>query len=152
MSSASTSDRDLARLLDQQIEAMTAVLESLHTERAALAARDAEALVNAVNTKHESVRKAGAVKDAGRSILEQFSSFRRKGGGDQGLSARWQRLVNLTQQCRALNDGNGSMINGQRRIVEQALRLLRGEETPATYGANGSSGPGRGGNRTLASI
>jgi flagella synthesis protein FlgN len=152
MSLASSSDRDLARLLDEQIEAMTAVLDSLQSERAALATRDAEALANAVNTKQDSIRRATVVGDAERSALEELGSSRRRGAGDQGLSARWQRLVNLTRQCRALNEGNGLMINGQRRIVEQTLRLLRGEESPSTYGANGSSGPGRGGNRTLASI
>ena len=41
-------DRELAQLLDAQIEAMTSMLAALEAERAALSARDSEALLDAV--------------------------------------------------------------------------------------------------------
>jgi flagellar biosynthesis/type III secretory pathway chaperone len=152
MNLASASDRDVAIALDQQVEAMSAVLEALQSERAALELRDAEALASAVTRKQDTLNAAGVLEQQSRRILAELGNSRRRGGADHGLSARWQRLVGLTQQCRALNDGNGLMINGQRRVVEQTLRLLRGDNIPRTYGANGVSATGGPSGRTLASI
>jgi flagellar biosynthesis/type III secretory pathway chaperone len=141
----------LAAVLDERIAAMSAVLEALQSERAALERRDAEALSSAVSAKQDSVRRADALPADARSLLAELGGSRRRGGGDPALGPRWQQLIGLTEQCRALNDGNGLLINGQRRIVDQALCLLRGQNSPPTYGADGAAS-GRPAARTLASI
>jgi flagella synthesis protein FlgN len=151
MNLASASDRELAAVLDERIAAMSAVLVALQSERAALERRDAEALSSAVSRKQDSLRRAGTVDPEMGSLLAVLGRSRRHGGGDQVLAARWQHLVSLTEQCRALNEGNGLLINGQRRIVDQALRLLRGQNSPPTYGADGSAS-GRPAARMLGSI
>lgn len=152
MSLAAASDRDVAIALDQQIEAMTAVFDALQSERAALQLRDSEALTSAISRKQDTLNSAAALEQQSRPLLAELGGSRRRAGREQNLSTRWQRLVNLTQQCRALNEGNGLMINGQRRVVEQTLRILRGDSNPQTYGADGASAPGRLSGRTIASI
>lgn len=138
-------DRELARLLDEQIEAMQAVRDSLEAERQALAARDGEALLKAVNGKAASLASADTVEGRRQALLDRLGIADRPGRGrgfsaDTGISQRWQQVLALTQQCRALNDANGQMIRGQRRRVEGTLRILRGEPVaPAEYGPAGES-------------
>jgi len=145
------SDRDLARLLDEQITAMQDVLTALEAERHALADRDGEALLDAVNRKASSIAAADTVEARRQSLLDQLGLAPRPGrsfSADAGISQRWQQVVALTRQCRALNDANGQMIRGQRRRVDGALRVLRGESAPAEYGPAGER-RARGPQRTL---
>ena len=126
------SDRELAGLLDEQIEAMRAVRDSLEDERRALLARDGDALLGAVNVKAARLAAADAIA-RGNRMGRGFS-------GDAGIGQRWQQVVALTEECRALNEANGQMIRGQRRRVGGALRILRGETAaPAEYGPAGES-------------
>lgn len=150
-------DRDLARLLDQQIDAMQAVLSSLEDERRALAARDGDALLKAVGAKAESIAAAGEIDERRQVLLERLGISDRPGrgsrgfGNDAGIGQRWQQVLALTRQCRALNDANGQLIRGQRRRVDSTLRLLRGE--PAATAEYGPGGEARARNpqRSLAS-
>jgi flagella synthesis protein FlgN len=144
------SDRDLARVLDEQITAMQDVLAALESERAALAGRDGQALLEAVNRKAAALAGADTVEGRRQAMLEQLGVAPRPGrsfSADAGISQRWQQVLALTQQCRALNDANGQMIRGQRRRVDGALRILRGETAaPAEYGPAGerrANGPRR---------
>jgi flagellar biosynthesis/type III secretory pathway chaperone len=136
------SDRELAGLLDEQIEAMQAVREALEDERRALVARDGDALVEAVNVKSRTLAAADALARRTRAG---------RGSGDAGLGQRWQQVVMLTEQCRALNEANGQMIRGQHRRVEGVLRLLRGDTSaPVEYGPAGER-RARAGQRLLGS-
>ena len=147
------SDRDLARLLDEQIDAMQAVLTSLEAERQALSARDGDALLKAVTSKASSIASADTIEGQRQVMLDSLGISERRGRGgrdfsaDAGISQRWQQVLTLTQQCRALNDANGQLIRGQRRRVEGTLRVLRGEPVvPVEYGPAGehrSRGPTR---------
>lgn len=149
-------DRDLARLLDEQIEAMQAVLAALDAERVALAQRDGDALLQAVSDKAASLSTAGGVEARRQQWLERMG-FSDRGGhhhrnfaADAGVSQRWQQVLTLTEQCRALNDSNGQFIRGRQRRVDGALRLLRGESAPAEYGPAGER-RSRSGQRILGS-
>lgn len=146
------SDRDLARLLDEQIAAMQDVLAALEAERGALAGRDGQALLDAVNRKAAAIAGADTVEGRRQAMLDQLGVAPRPGrsfSADAGISQRWQQVVALTEQCRALNDANGRMIRGQRRRVDGALRILRGETAaPAEYGPAGER-RARGPQRTL---
>ncbi len=164
MPADSLPDRDLARLLDEQIDAMQAVLSSLEAERQALSARDAEALLKAVSSKADSLTAADAVDQRRQALLERFGMSDRAGrtgrlghpsrsfSKDGGIAQRWRQVLALTQQCRALNDTNGHLIRGQRRHVDGALRLLRGEPVASTeYGPGGITRQ-RSGQRSLATF
>jgi flagellar biosynthesis/type III secretory pathway chaperone len=148
-------DRDLARLLDEQIAAMQAVLASLEAERHALASQDGDALLQAVGTKADSIAAADQVDSRRQALLERLGMSERPGRGGRGFAAdggigqRWQQVLALTRQCRALNDANGQMIRGQRRRVDGALRILRGEPgAPTEYGPAGEA-RARGAQRSL---
>ncbi|MFO1356972.1 MAG: flagellar protein FlgN [Gammaproteobacteria bacterium] len=155
MSTEPFPDRDLARLLDAQIDAMQAVLSSLETERQALSARDSDALLAAVGSKADCIAAADAADQRRRALLERLGISDRPGRAGRGFSAdggigqRWQQVLALTRQCRALNDANGQLIRGQHRRIDGTLRLLRGE--PPTAAAYGPASAGRGPPRPLAS-
>jgi len=138
MQAAELSDRDLSRLLDEQIDAMRAVLASLQVEREALSARDPEKLLEAVSRKAASVAAADEADRRRQGLLERLGiterpgSGRRGPGADDGIGRRWQQVLALTRECRALNDANGQLIRGRQRRVDGALRILRGGLPAAT--------------------
>lgn len=157
MSREPISDRDLNQLLDEQIDAMQAVLEALAGERSALKARDGEALLRAVDRKAASIAAADVIEDSRQALLQRLGLSDRPGGrgpaADGGMAQRWQQVLALTRQCRALNDANGQIIRGQRRRAAETLRLLRGETTVSTeYDAGGAERASRIGPRSIASI
>jgi flagella synthesis protein FlgN len=160
MPSEPLSERNLNQLLDEQIDAMQAVLEALETERAALAARNGDALVQAVDRKAASIAAADVLEDRRQALLEQLGLPGRPGGAagrvmtsDSGMAQRWQQVLALTRQCRAVNEANGQLIRGQRRRTAETLRLMRGESAAtAEYGPAGDQRPSRGTPRSLASI
>ena len=142
MTRETLSDRELAQLLDEQIAGMQSVLTSLEAERAALSARDGDALLRAVSDKAQSLAGADTLEQRRQQYLQQMGLGARHGGRqfsvDAGVSQRWQQVLALTRQCRALNDANGQLIRGQKRRTEGALRILRGDATaPAEYGPGG---------------
>jgi len=157
VSRETVSDRELARLLDEQIEAMRGMLSSLEAERQALLARDGEALLRAVDGKAACVAGADTIEDRRQALLDQLGISAARTGrsrefsADAGIAQRWQQVLALTKQCRALNDANGHLIRGQRRRVEGKLRILRGE--PAAAPEYGPAGEHRAGGfaRALAS-
>ena len=144
------SDRELAQVLDEQVDAMQAVLLALESERDALARRDGDALLDAVSRKATSLAGADDADQRRRALLERLGLAERPGragrsfSADGGIGQRWQQVLALTQQCRALNDANGQLIRGQRRRVEGTLRVLHGEpEAAAEYGPAGEQRPHR---------
>lgn len=159
MARAALPDRDLARLLDEQIDAMQSVLAALESERAALARRDGDALLQAVSGKAERIANADAIEGRRRAMLDRLGIAGHPGPGrsrdfsaDSGIASRWQQIVTLTERCRALNEANGQFIRGQRRRVDGALRILRGQPAAAyEYGPAGEQ-RARNAGRLLGSI
>ncbi len=158
MSRETVPDRELARLLDEQIGAMQAVLAALETERHALANRNGDALLEAVTGKAQRIAAADAIEQRRQALLDRLGipaqpgRARRDFSADAGISSRWQQVVTLTERCRALNEANGQFIRGQRRQVSGALRVLRGESAAAVeYGPAGEQ-RARAGARVLGSI
>lgn len=152
------SDRDLARLLDEQIVAMQSVLTALEAEQQALRKRDGDALLQAVNGKATSLANANTLEARRQDLLEQLGLTDRPGRGarqfsaDAGVAQRWQQVLALTRQCQAINESNGQMIRGQQRRVSETLQLLHGRSTAATeYGPAGEQRY-RSHSRTLASF
>lgn len=151
-------DRDLGRILDEQIDAMQAVLGSLQAERSALAARDGEALLKAVDGKASCVAGAHAAESRRRATFERLGLSERTGraalrgfSDDAGISHRWQQVLMLTEQCRALNESNGHLIRGQRRRIDGTLGLLRGQPATTVEYDRGGERLARSAQRSLAS-
>ena len=98
MSRETPSDRDLARLLDEQIEAMQAVLTSLEAERQALLARDGEALLKAVNGKAASLASADSIEGRRQAMLDRLGISDRPGRA-AATSAPMPASANAGSRC-----------------------------------------------------
>lgn len=138
----------LAKLLDREIVAAQTLLEALQQETDALG-RDPEALEQAALRKQELVENmeqlhrqrcallAAAGCAASRSGMERFVA---RYDLQQRLQQRWQRLLELTENCRDANLSNGAVVEISRLQLRQALALLHGQ-SPQTvmYDASGES-------------
>lgn len=133
-------------LLDQEVEALRAVLRTLEAERAALDGRSPDALIAASNAKAEAVARAARLEQQRRDHLA--ASPGRPAAAESKLLNELKRLAT---ECRRQNDANGLMIRGQRRRVEGSLNVLRGAGSPDVYGRDGEKRPVRGAKTPLAS-
>jgi flagellar biosynthesis/type III secretory pathway chaperone len=137
----------LKALLDQEVEALRAVLATLQAERAALEERVPEALLAASNAKAEAVARAARLEQERRDHFEANP-------GDQpaAISRQLKELKQLAGECRKQNEANGLLIRGQRRRVEGSLNVLRGgRAAPDVYGQDGATQPVRDPKKPLAS-
>lgn len=138
----------LAKLMDQEIEAAQALLDTLQAESEALG-RDPEALEQAALRKQSLVtgmeslhqKRCTLLQSAGcaptRSGLEDFLARFDLGGR---LQQRWQRLLDLTHRCRDVNLSNGAAVEMSRLHLRQALAIIHGQSPQTvTYGASGES-------------
>ncbi|MCW9023747.1 MAG: flagellar protein FlgN [Gammaproteobacteria bacterium] len=57
------------------------------------------------------------------------------------MSQSWEQIEVLTQHCRQQNAVNGIILEKNRRRIEKALSILKGQitDTHATYSANGKA-------------
>lgn len=138
---------NLRALLDQEVDALRAVLGTLEDELAALHERAPEALIAASNAKAEAVARAARLEQQRRDFLA---------ANPGPPAAPENRLLNelkkLAAECRQQNDANGVLIRGQRRRIEGSLNVLRGgSAAPDTYGRDGETRPVRGPKTPLAS-
>lgn len=137
----------LQTVLNQEVEALRAVLATLQAERAALEERAPEALLAASNSKAEAVARAARLEQERREHVEA-----NPGTQTATVNGLLNELKRLAAQCRQQNEANGLLIRGQRRRVEGSLNVLRGgRAAPDTYGRDGETRPARGPKTPLAS-
>lgn len=140
------------RLLDRQLQALDQVLELLGDEHDALLGRDVARLELVTGSKAEALARADELERRRLALAPTLSDMERY-AQDPEISGRWDRLLDLTRQCRERNDANGRLIRRQQARVESALGLLRGENASGDrdlYGPDG--GQRRGGRTPLASV
>lgn len=131
--------RDLKELLDRQLVALEAVLETLRRERAALAARDAAALEQIATEKQERLAAAATLERQRRELAPDPEAMERLAEATNALDG-WARLLDLTRLCRDQNEENGRIIQLQQRRVENTLGLLRGRAGQSDlYGPDGAN-------------
>jgi flagella synthesis protein FlgN len=133
------------RLLDRQLEALGRVLEMLGDEHEALLGRDAAALELVTGSKADALARADDLERRRRELAPTLSDMERF-AQDPGIGGRWERLLELTRQCRDRNDANGRLIRRQQARVESALGLLRGDSTSGDRDLYGPDGEQRRGN------
>ena len=139
--------RQLQALLEQEVEALRAVLVTLLAERGALEERAPDALLAASNAKSEAVARAARLEQERRDLVEA-----NPGAQPQAANDLLNELKRLATECRQQNEANGLLIRGQRRRVEGSLNVIRGgRAAPDTYGRDGETRPARGPKTPLAS-
>lgn len=127
------------RLLDRQLEALSRVLELLGDEHDALLERDAAGLELVTASKADALARADELERHRRELAPTLAEMERF-AQDPAIAGRWERLLDLTRQCRERNDANGRLIRRQQARVENALGLLRGDAAkgePDLYGPDG---------------
>jgi len=64
------------------------------------------------------------------------------------IADRWQTITDKTQHLRDMNQHNGWLLEGQIDRNKQALEVLKPQQEPSLYGANGQTSPtSRGGKK-----
>jgi len=127
---------DVARLLDQEISALEAVMNVLQSEHDALEARDASALTAASELKLKCIETARRIGAERATILTDADDIH----GNPEIRLRWERLTKLAHGCKEKNELNGMMIRWQHKYVEQTLAVLRNDGADSTlYGPDGVS-------------
>lgn len=137
---------------DSVLQAM-GLKESLTAERAALEARDSEALDAAIDAKNLCVDRLQAL-EARRGELCAAAGFGRDPehmeaiiawcDEDARVNNAWQQLMTIAGECNDLNLSNGAILRLRQQHTDSALAVLRGADRDAgTYGRTGSEATGR---------
>lgn len=135
-------DENGAERVGQQIDALHALADVLARERAALLARDPDALEAATRDKETLLER-----------LRTFSPDRDASTRLAGSSAPHDELARLAHRCHRENRLNGALLEAQRQQTEQLLAIVTGRapEGRAAYGPRGApSSPTGGRIRTTA--
>ena len=138
----------LEELIDREFELAHGLSQALADENEALRQIDPAALDRATDAKQQSVTALSGLDSERRQFCvaygltpdrEGMQALLLKADGDSGdLTKRWYSLLALLETCREANQRNGAVVSVQRRRVDDALGLLRGEAANAAiYDANG---------------
>jgi flagellar biosynthesis protein FlgN len=156
MTATPCSAERLDALLHQAVREACLLEAALERESAALAGRDLEGLNRAVAEKHQLVQSLERITRDQTALLRS-AGFGADGPGMEAclrdwdaeglMRPAWNRLQDVMERCRRLNQINGGVVEAHRRQTEQAIHILRGED-PRTelYDPSGhtvSSGPSR---------
>ena len=156
-----TSDaRDRAiEILDSCVFHATQLRECLRDEHDALADRDLDALLTAIEDKGVCVRELQKF-EAKRAALcsasgfadgpTQMAEFSAWCDDESLLEHSWDELLGLAAECNALNLANGAFIRMRKQHVDAGIAVLRGiDPTAPTYDRHGGARDGLG-NRSIA--
>lgn len=144
---------NLARSVDQLIEALETLEQDLGNEREALMSRSSAeqmeyvaerkaSAVEHVSSLYTNLRAALAAGHDGEDVSRALASL---GSEHPQLAPRVARLLELTRACQLANQENGAMIGAALRSSERALgnlRELAAGESNTTYSASGHTSHG----------
>jgi flagellar biosynthesis protein FlgN len=131
------SDR-LYELLSLAVRQAVLLEAALERETRALSVRDVGALQQAVTAKHQAVQSLEQVSQEQGALLRSagfaadalgMDSFLQTWDQERRIRPLWERLQDSMQRCRGQNQLNGGLVQTQQHQVQQALQILRGEET-----------------------
>jgi len=136
-------------LLTQEIECSQQLLDCLESERTALIERDIDALEITTRQKLNCSQQLEQLETRRGALVESLGfkntpdnlrhCFKTLPGANR-LSNLWQRVLSNIESCRASNLSNGSILESGRQHVEQALCILRGQNTaPSVYAQDGEA-------------
>ncbi len=151
----------LESVLRQEAECTDSLRKALEAERSALVQRDVDALESAIQEKithtqalekldgqrQEMVSGMGFASDA-QGMMRCLVSL----PGSAGLTRLWQKVLRNIRECQTDNLTNGGILESGRHQVEQALRILRGQQgSPTLYTPHGET-PANLGRRDLGKV
>lgn len=131
---AETLPQRLERILSGSIRHAGALEAALQRESAALSSRDLDGMDAAVAEKQERVQQLEALTREQTQLLtrEGYSADAqgmerclRDWDEEAVLHPLWQRLTEIMNHCRQLNQVNGGVVETARRRVDQAIHILR---------------------------
>ena len=142
----------LEAVLTQEVECTERLLESLETERSALAQRDITVLAQSTEEKLQRAQQLEALEQERQRLLagmgftgdvaDLSKYFESLPGNTHRLRDLWQQILANTEACRTSNLTNGGILEASRQHVEQALCILRGQAgSPSLYDPNGETAP-----------
>lgn len=150
---------EIAGLLSQELETLGSFIELLRREQALLAAGTSEGLMDLAAEKSNTAVKLGRLAAArDHELARRHLPLGRAGMDAWTLTdagapsqAKWDRLLSLAAEARALNEASGKVIALQLQHNQQALSvLMAAADQMSTYGPDGQPLAGTGG-RSLGS-
>ena len=127
----------LDELIDREFELAHRLSQALADESEALKQLDPGKLDEATDAKQQCVSLLSGIDSERRQFCVGYGlTPDREGmhallvkadGPDGALTERWYSLLALLEACREANQRNGAVVSAQRRRVDDALGLLRGE-------------------------
>lgn len=142
--------KQLGDLLQQEVDATTALLASLRQEHAALTTHDAAAIEQIAADKQRLVSTLERLSGQHAQILRNSGHPSSQAGleryiieqdphGIHGLDALWQALKTVSTESRRQNQINGGIIALGRISIQRTLAILRGQssEQQNYYSASG---------------
>ncbi len=107
------------RLLDRQLDALGRVIDLLHDELQALVEHDAVGLERTTADKARALARADEFERRRRELAPTLTDMERF-AEDPDIGRRWERLLDLTRQCRERNEANGRLIRRRQARLEPA--------------------------------
>lgn len=138
MADTGTAGDRLHELLNRAVRESLLLEAALERETRALSTHDVDALQQAVNAKHQAVQGLEAVSQEQAALLQAGGFAADTPGMEACLRAwdlegrtrpLWGRLQDSMERCRRHNQINGGLVQTQQHQVQQALQILRGEDT-----------------------
>lgn len=144
----------ISALLEHEINAASALLDTLRQEHTALAGNDIPAIEQAVAGKQPLTSRLDMLIKQHEEILHATGYSTNPAGIESyicdcdphdvhRLSLTWGKLRALSAACQQQNQVNGAVIAINRLNVQRALSILRGHppESEACYNATGAAQP-----------
>lgn len=131
----------LANVLREELELTQELLECLQSENQALSNHDADHLERTTGQKQQLVNQLEQVeKQRHQAFLQQGinlnadslqASLDKASGSPEEIEiiSLCSKVLELAEKCRIQNIQNGSIIEGGRQRVREALSILRGQLT-----------------------
>jgi flagellar biosynthesis/type III secretory pathway chaperone len=129
-------DADRLQAMEAEIRVARQLKELLEREQAIVRARDAVLIETTAREKH--------------ALLAEMNRLGQLLGKLDRAHPRTAELEKLLSDCRTLNEKIGATVLARMRHAHQTLAILRGQEAPALYGADGEANYASGHGRTVA--
>ncbi len=160
MTAVSGVGENIAALLSQELAALRSFIELLRQEQSLLVSGTSDGLVALATGKSQAALELGRLAAARDEALARIHFPAGRAGMDAWIitdsgspsSRKWDELLDLAAEARALNEANGKLIGLHLQHNQRALSALSAAvDQTATYGPDGQSMPGVGG-RSFGSV
>jgi flagellar biosynthesis/type III secretory pathway chaperone len=132
--------------LAREAEALTRVLHALEAEHDALITSDAEGLESAIADKNDALEGYMSAKSAREAEgvshnLQTVTNHPRLSAGQQATGVELASTIRAAgESCKTLNHRNGMLISALRDRTQQAINIVRGNDSGVTlYGQQGNA-------------